>query len=439
VIVQVDVAEYLDHVLLEGGIINWLFNTNNRTVSVTESDIQEFKAVRAQEAASLERVRGLGLAAMTERICQGWATARYPMIVQAREILGRGANQDLKPYRNPAIEQEARIQAPNDVRAMLKLLREDFIADMARRIAEAQHSLLVACATMLGGVLACAFLAWLFHREVSATLRRAIGLLREATNSVQVASRMQTEASQTLAGNASEQAAGIHALSARSQAIRQNTEARVNKLREMLRSGEANSQGISTAATSIREMNRAMEDIDGATGETLKILNTIQGIAMQTNLLALNASIEAARAGEAGAGFAVVADAVKSLASGSDAAARSNESAVQKTRVSVKHGRELSLRTGTCLGELEATSQTAVATMHEMLGYDEQQTADLGEISHQVSQIEDHTGRVASRAEELAASSEELNAQTFELTRVLCALNEFLDGCASSIPPADRT
>ena len=434
VIVQVDVGEYLDHVLLEGGIINWLFNTNNRSVSVTESDIQEFKTVRAKEAASLERIRGLGLEQLNQRIFQGWDASRYPLLVQARDILAQGADQDLKPYRNPAIEEEARIKAPNDVRAMLQFLREEFIADMTSRMATARRSLLVACGIMLSGLLGCTFVAWLFQREVAGTLHQAIESLRVATDSVQTASRTQTEASQTLAGNASQQAAGVHALSTRAQAISRNTELRTGKLQEMLKNVEANNHGINTAATSIRQMDQAMEEIDQATGETLKILTTIQGIAMQTNLLALNASIEAARAGEAGAGFSVVADAVKSLASGSDTAARSNEKAVQKTRVSVKHGRELSTQTGACLGAVESTSQSAIAAMHEMLKYDEQQTSDLGEINHEVAQIENRTSSVAASAEELAASSEELNAHTYELTRVLSTLNEFLRGYRASSP-----
>lgn len=435
ILVEVYVAEYLDQVLMEGGWLNWLFNTNDRAVSVTDSDLASYKSTLAQEDAALDRIRGLGFDATNHAIFAKWDVSQYPLIVQARALLAKGSDQDLKPYRNPAIEAEARQKRPDDVRAALSLLRDDLNTDMAARLHEAQNAEWFSIALCTGWILGTIIVTWLFLREVSRVLRGAIQTLRTATESVQVAASTQQEASQVLARSASEQATGVHDLSTSTHAIGESSERRSQKLRDVLARVEGSNQAISAASGTIREMHEAVSEVDRGIVETQKVLEAIQTFAMQTNLLALNASIEAARAGDAGAGFSVVANEVKVLAQQSDAAARSNESVFTRSRSSAARGQDLSQKTIGQLTEVNSSTAVALSSVKEMLQFDEQQNQDFTNIDHLVRRIDERTTSVAASAEELAATSEELNSHVVELTRTVHHLNDFVEGASDHVDP----
>ena len=68
------------------------------------------------------------------------------------------------------------------------------------------------------------------------------------------------------------------------------------------------------AVDQARQTDERMALLAAAADRIGSVIQLIATIAQQTNLLALNATIEAARAGESGAGFAVVAQEVKTLA-----------------------------------------------------------------------------------------------------------------------------
>lgn len=119
--------------------------------------------------------------------------------------------------------------------------------------------------------------------------------------------------------------------------IKNNVEDSIKADRFMKESGKI----MTEAQDSMKRLTCSMEKIYSASENTSQIIKTIDSIAFQTNILALNAAIEAARAGEAGAGFAVVAGEVRSLAMQSAKAVQDTSNLLEETGKSIKEGSEI--------------------------------------------------------------------------------------------------
>ncbi|MEX6503715.1 methyl-accepting chemotaxis protein [Pseudomonas sp. 25A3E] len=178
-------------------------------------------------------------------------------------------------------------------------------------------------------------------------------------------------------------------------------------------------QTTSSIESLARQMDRAMQEVEGLAGSSEQIgsvLEVIRAIAEQTNLLALNAAIEAARAGEAGRGFAVVADEVRNLA--------------KRTQDSVEEIRQVieGLQHGT--REVVSSMQTSQRQAQGSVEQVEQAVAALQRISQAVGVITDMNLQIASAAEEQSSVAEEINRNVASIRDVTESISSQADESA---------
>ena len=184
----------------------------------------------------------------------------------------------------------------------------------------------------------------------------------------------------------------------------------------------------------MQQMTAAVAAIKTSSDQIASIIKTIDEIAFQTNILALNAAVEAARAGEAGAGFAVVAEEVRSLAQRSAVAARETaakiEDAVQRTGEGVR----ISDKVGSVLEDIVSRIRRTDDLITEIATASAEQSTGLGQLNTAVSAMDHVTQGNAASAAETASSAQELFQQASELVHAVDELNRLAGIGANPAP-----
>lgn len=193
---------------------------------------------------------------------------------------------------------------------------------------------------------------------------------------------------------------------------------------------------VRATATTVQELSGLSERI-GAFSQA------IAKIARQTHLLALNAAIEAARAEAHGAGFAAVAEQVRTLAGEAGRSARDVGELIQLVRAGVdavaramaageEHVRDVGVISDDARRSLEelhaAATQTAdlVTAAAEVCRAQAAWMAEMAEMMSQVAQISVRSAQMATDASQAVRSQREALESLHHTGRQLAALAERL-------------
>ncbi|HET9957214.1 MAG TPA: methyl-accepting chemotaxis protein [Polyangiaceae bacterium] len=260
--------------------------------------------------------------------------------------------------------------------------------------------------------------------STTGAIRAVAGRLGRSSAHVASAASHLKASSHTFAGGASEQAASLEETSASieeiSSTIAQNADSAVRAKQLSDEARSAAEQG----ANDIESMTAAMEAIRISSNNVTKIIKTIDEIAFQTNILALNAAVEAARAGEAGAGFAVVAEEVRSLAQRSASAARETAAKIADAIDKSEQGAEVSTRVSASLGSIVTKVRNVNSLIGEIASASQEQSKGISQVSTAVAQMDRVTQNNAAGAQESASAAEELSSQAALLDAAVGELEE---------------
>lgn len=308
-------------------------------------------------------------------------------------------------------------------------------------LAQARSATWVMLWICLGVLLAGAVIFWLLARQISRDLSAESTTVSSGAGELHRVARHVSEASQSMAGGSSEQAASLEEISSAITELAATIQTNSQHAKAGREASNAARSAAEEGAEEMELMKTAMSAIRQSSQEISRINKVIDEIAFQTNILALNAAVEAARAGEAGAGFAVVADEVRSLARRSAEAARETADKIEESNRRSAQGMELSARVAGGLQNILTRVRAVDNLVAEVATASQQQSEGIGQVTVAISQMDKVTQANAAGAQQTAAAAEQLNAQAADLQqaaqRLAALVGVRAPNANGQMPPGD--
>lgn len=263
-------------------------------------------------------------------------------------------------------------------------------------------------------------------KRANVNLVASVSDVRDSSTKLTEIAGVINTSSQDLSTGASAQAAAMEETSASLKEISGRAKENTKTVLDAQQLTQQTTEMIRRTSESLKALRQAMDEVNQASVQTARVVQTIDGIAFQTNLLALNAAVEAARAGEMGAGFAVVADEVRRLALKSTEASKTTQDIIGKNLENIRKSADLTVSSDEAFASFEQTAEKLSEHLKVITEASQDQSQGIAEIEKAIENMNNVIQSNAASAEETAAVVGELSGMSKNIAKFVQKLDQMV-------------